>query len=114
MKSKYITGLLSLLFGCLGFHKFYLGEGKKGLLLLSYIIVILLAWNHEYILFLIFYAAYQLCSAIYYFIWIKRSDFDQEYNNGENSSESDLMYKEKIKSVFKKKTDEDQSVDSDE
>ena len=85
MKKKNLAGLLALLFGVFGVHRFYLGEKQKGILYIStFFIGLILAINPPYIdepPLLIFPAIVAFIDAILFFAMPTR-DFNAKYNKG--------------------------------
>lgn len=72
MKNKTTAGILALLLGGLGVHKFYLGNTGKGILYLCFF------WTF-------IPAIIALIEGIQY-LTMSDIDFDKKYNNGQSSS----------------------------
>ncbi|SRR5579883_1459723 len=68
MKSKSTAGILALFFGGLGIHKFYLGEGGKGILYLLFF------WTY-------IPAIIGIVEAVVFFT-MSDADFNAKYNHG--------------------------------
>ena len=101
MKKKHIAGILALLFGIFGVHRFYLGQKKKGILYLGlFFIGLLLAINPPYFdepPLMIFPAIIGFIDAILFFV-MPQKEFNYKYNAGQvwNSQQDFANYQEDI------------------
>jgi len=79
MKKKGVTGVLALLFGIWGVHRFYLGQRFKGFLMLALFGICMIATLEENAPFIMIPAILGFIDAILFFV-MPQEDFDDRFN----------------------------------
>lgn len=79
MKKKSVAGILALLFGILGVHRFYLGQRFKGFLMIALFGIMMIATLEENAPFIILPAIIGFIDAILFFV-MPKEDFDDKFN----------------------------------
>lgn len=87
MKKKGVAGVLALLFGLWGVHRFYLGERIKGFLMIALFAVTMVITIEEGVPAIMAPAIIGLIDAILFFA-MPREDFDEKYNKNKIAKHS--------------------------